>query len=275
MKNVLPAKLNGIASRREWLLTAMAALTLPANSWAQAPGVPDGPSGPVTTLGIFSLLGDGIQITVPSDITDSRLDRNARDSLPTKEIGFDQAALRAVHEFMKQQRPSAKLQMFRATTPLSLPEQRDVAEGAKRAELPSWIAQAIVQAKLSHLLLITRHRGDAAFPVADGFTVGKGTVEGIGYYLDAITEVKNRDTGMKSQGFLGAYAMIRVQLMEVASGKILSSQDIRAGQLYAGRKDTEAENVWNALTPTEKVEALRSLVRDGMSRVLPQLIAQA
>lgn len=254
--------------RRRLLLAAALPILAPAGVLAQ------GPAQPVTTLGVFSLLGDGLQITLPGVITDTRIDRNLRESLPTREIGFDQAALRAVTEYMARQRAGTRLQMFRATTPLSLTDQRAVADGATRAELPAWIIEAINSAKLSHVLLITRHRGDAAFPVNEGYSVGRGTVEGIGYYLDADTEVKNRETGRPSQGFLGAYTMIRVQLMEVASGNLVGSQDIRAGRAYAGRLDVEAENVWNALTPSEKVEALRDMVHDNVARVLPQVMAR-
>ncbi|MDP3615196.1 MAG: hypothetical protein Q8R98_25420 [Rubrivivax sp.] len=109
------------------------------------------------TLGVFSLLGDGLQLVYPADTTDTRLDRNLRESLPTQVIGFD-------------------------------------------------------------LLLITRNRGDASFPLRDGFSVGRGTVEDIGCYLDRSTEIKNNETGYLSTGFLGAYVMLRLQLMDAQSG---------------------------------------------------------
>lgn len=256
--------------QRRGLLLAAAALPWLAPSAALA----QAPTAALTTLGVFSLLGDGLQITLPGVITDTRLDRNMRESLPTRDIGFDQSALRAVTDYMARQRAGTRLQMFRATTPLSLPDQRAVADGATRAELPGWIIESINSAKLSHVLLITRHRGDAAFPVNDGYTVGRGMVEGIGYYLDADTEIKNLETGMPSQGFLGAYTMIRVQLLDAITGDVVGSQDIRAGRAFAGRRDTEAENVWNALTPSEKVDALREMVRENVARVLPQVMAK-
>jgi hypothetical protein len=255
--------------RRALLLASALPLLAPFGAHAQSA------ANGITTLGVFSLLGDGLQITLPGVITDSRLDRNLRESLPTREIGFDQAALRAVTDYMARQRAGTKLQMFRATKPLSLPDQRTVAEGAAKAELPAWIIEAINSAKLSHVLIITRHRGDAAFPVTDGYTVGRGMVEGIGYYLDADTEIKNLDTGITSQGFLGAYTMVRLQLLNAVSGELLGSQDIRAGRAYAGRRDVEAENVWNALTPNEKVDALREMIRENVARVLPQVMAKA
>ena len=119
---------------------------------------------------------------------------------------------------------------------------------------------------------MARNRSDARFPVAEGFTVGRGTVEGIGYYLDNTTELKNASTGLPSSGFLGAFMMVRVQPMDVASGDIVGSETIRVGQIFAGRKDIEAENIWNALDPQEKVEVLRRMVQTNVERVLPAML---
>lgn len=226
----------------------------------------------IRKLGVFSLLGDGLQLVFAAPVTDTRLDRNLRESLPTKEIGFDQAALRAVTRVMGARQPQAQLQMFRATTPVPLADQRLVADGAARAELPAWVIEAINRNKLTHILLVTRNRGDARFPVNEGFSVGRGTVEGIGYYLDNTTEIRNRETGLPSTGFLGAYMMVRVQLMDVSSGDMVGSETIRVGQMFAGRRDTEAANIWNALDPQEKVEVLRQMVESNVERVLPGVL---
>ncbi len=223
---------------------------------------------PIGKLGVFSLMGDGLQLVFAAPVTDTRLDRNLRESLPTKNIGFDQAALRAVTKTMGNHYPQTQLQMFRATQPMTLPEQRAVSEGAARAELPAWVIDAVNKNGLTHILLITRNRGDARFPVNDGFSVGRGVVEGIGYYLDNTTELKNVDTGLPSSGFLGAFMMVRMQLMDVKTGDIVGSETIRVGRLFAGRKDIEAENIWNALDPQEKVEVLRNMVEQNVERVL-------
>jgi hypothetical protein len=226
----------------------------------------------IRKLGVFSLLGDGLQLVFAAPVTDTRLDRNMRESLPTKEIGFDQAALRAITRVMNARQPQAQLQMFRATSAIPLADQRAVADGAARAELPAWMIEAINRNNLTHILLLTRNRGDARFPVNEGFSVGRGTVEGIGYYLDNTTDVRNAATGMVSTGFLGAYMMVRVQLMEVASGDLVGSDTIRVGQMFAGRKDTEAANIWNALDPQEKVDVLRQMVESNVERVLPGVL---
>ena len=225
------------------LLVFTAALAVMSSAKAQ-------PS--IQTLGVFSVLGDGLQLVYPADATDTRLDRNLRESLPTKDIGFDQAALRAVRDTMSRVQPQAKMQMFRSNTSMEPSAQRALAEGASKAELPAWIVSTIDSAKLSHLLLITRHRGDASFPVHEGFTIGRGMVEGIGYYLDKSTEIKNMNTGRASLGFLGAFVMLRLQLLDAKTGELLGSQDVRVGQMHAGRNDKEVANIWDALDPREK-----------------------
>ena len=228
-------------------------------------------------MGVFALLGESLQIAQAGDITDSRLDRTLRDSLPVKNIGFDQAALRAVRTVLGQKAPAAQMQMFLANTALSPADQRALADGATRAELPAWIVSAIQAGKLSHILLITRGRGDASFPLSNGFDIGRGKVEGIGYYVDAATEVKNIANGNLSTGFLGAYVQLRLQLMDAQSGDIVGSQDVRVGRMHiansAGGAGNDGTNVWKALGPVQKVDLLRSMVETEVARVLPALLA--
>ncbi len=247
------------------LLLAASSTLVAAPALAQTP-----PS--IKTLGVFSLLGDGLQLVYPADATDTRLDRNQRESLPTKDIGFDQAALRAVRESLARQQPQASMQMFRSNTMMEPSAQRALAEGAAKAELPAWIVGTIQSAKLSHILLITRSRGDASFPLLNGHSIGRGTVEGIGYYVDTGTEIRNLDTGLPSLGFLGAYAMLRLQLLDANTGNLLASEDVRVGQIHAGRNDKEIANIWDTLGPREKVEVLRKMVQDNVARVMPAVL---
>lgn len=229
-------------------------------------------TAPIRTLGVFSLLGDELLIVQPADPTDTRIQRQSRESLSQRDIGFDQAALRGVREVLSARAPQARLQMFRANAPISFAEQRSVAEGAVKAELPAWIVGAIGQAKLSHVLIVTRTRGDAAFPTNTGDKIGRGTVDGVGFYIDKTTELKNLDTGGGALGFLGAFVMLRIQLVDAASGDIVGSQDVRVGQMFAGRRDAEADNVWNALDPAEKVEVLRTMIEKNVARVMPAVL---
>ena len=264
-------------ARRLLLVAALPLLLQAGPAWAQpanATATATGAAPAFSAVGVFALLGDGLQIAQPGDITDSRLDRTLRDTLTVKEVGFDQAALRAVRAAFGKQQPAAQLHMFRATTAMNPADQRALADGATRAELPAWIVSAIESAKLSHVLIITRSRGDASFAVAEGFDIGRGKVEGIGYYVDSGTEMKDRSSGQPSTGFLGAYVQLRLQLIDARSGDMVASHDVRVGEMHLGKSTgTDGANIWGALGPVEKVNVLRRLVEAEVARVVPTLLA--
>ncbi len=255
------------ATRRQ-LLAAAALLPLAGPALAQKTRATP------TAVGVFALLGDEIQLAFPADVTDTRIDRTLHESLKVADVGLDQAALRGAHARLSAILPRARLQMYRAPQPMTAQQQRELADGATRAELPGWIVGALQQARLSHLLLITRTRGEANFALADGHSIGRGQVEGVGFYLDSSTEIKNAQTGLSSRGFLGSYVQLRLQLLEVASGDIVAQDEAREGRMAAGRRDADTTNPWEALSPREKVEVLRDMVQAGSARVTERLLAR-
>lgn len=258
-----------IARRRAGLLFLAAVLASPA--LAQ----PRSAKAPITRVGVFSLLGDAVDVTQPAEVTDTRIERRSRESLVVAGSGFDQAALRGAAAAFAAQRPQAQLVHFRATQLLSTADQRRLADGAGRAELPGWMVGSIGPNRLSHLLIITRTRGDAAFPVLDGHTIGRGGVEGVGFYLDGDIEVRNVDTGLSLRGFLGAHALLRLQLIDAVSGDLVAQHDMREYRTVAGRRSDDLINPWNALAPDEKVNLLRHMLQQGVQRVLTQMLEGA
>ena len=252
---------------------------LPPPAAAQTTTAPTLPtSGPVLQMpavGVFGLLGDTIQVTLADAPTDTRLDRNVLENLDLRDLGLDQVAMRAVRQAIAQLTPQTRLHLFRATAPIALAEQRLIAESAPRGELPSWVIQAIEQHRLTHVILLTRHRGPAVLRQDDGEAIGRGNVEGIGFYIDPIYETQNRMTGIIVQGALGAYVDMRLTLMEVARGRVLVQHAIRDGRIYGARTDEQARSPWSILEPKEKVEVLRRMVEDNVGRVMPGVLRAA
>jgi len=248
------------AKRRLIFVAALITSTVPVLALAQTP---------IKKIGVFALLGDGLQVVSSADETiGTRLDRNQRDSLTTRGIGLDQAALRAVRAGVERLQPRTQLSMYRATAPISIEEQREVVEGAQRSELPGWVVNAINADKLTHVLLITSGRGQASFPVAEGFTLGTGNLEGVGLYIDRANQIMNRSTGVLSNGFIGPYAMLRLTLMDTTTGEVTKTYDIRDSSMYTARSTDVGNDPWNYLSATDKVEKLRELVEGSVGRVV-------
>jgi len=233
------------------------------------------PREPLRHVGLFSLLGDSIQITLADAPTDMAADRNQRESMDAPDLGLDQAALRALTAGLGRLQPQARLQMFRAAAPIPLADQRLVADSANRAQLPGWVIDLINQHQLSHIVLLTRHRGAALMRTPDGEAIGRGTVEGIGFYIDPLVETVNRLTSLRMRGGLGAYVDMRLQLMEISSGDVLAQRHIRDGVLHGARTDAQSQQPWNVLEPHEKVEVLRRMVEESVARALPDVLREA
>jgi hypothetical protein len=254
-------------NRRMWSSAALVLALFGSAVQAQQPAI--------GALGVFSLLGDTVQVVAATDApTDTRIERLARESMDFKDIGLDLIAMRVAREAVQRQRPSARVMMFRAPAPQTLAEQRDIAAGATRAELPAWIVKTIDERKLSHLMLITRSRGPIDVRTADGDGIGRGTVEGIGFYLDTLYQIKNLDTGAVSTGLLAPYVEMRVQLMDAISGELLRSYDIKQAFAYAAQDSQAAPDPWSFMSMADKVRMLRRMVDEGMGRAMQDLLAQ-
>ena len=258
--------IGSLAVRRLLLVGALLAAGLPG-AWAQTAA-----PNPLRAVGIFSLLGDSIQVVTSTDApTDTRIERSARQTLNVPNIGFDNIAMRAARNALGTAAPGATLELYKATTPLLFEAQRDIAEGAVRGELPAWIVQAVEQKKLSHVLLVTRTRGPTDVRTGDGISIGRGTVQGIGFYIDTLYTIKNLETGALATGLLAPYVQLRLTLMDTDTAAI-RHYDVRDS--YAlGSKESRAEtDPWTLLSPTEKVEVLRKLLEQSVARGMDALL---
>ena len=226
-------------------------------------------------VGVFSVLGDSVQATWAEAAPEaSRIERTSRDTLDFKGIGFDLIALRAARAALAGLQPKPSVDLFNAPTPLTLTDQRALAEGAGRAELPAWLVKTIADNRLTHLVLVTRGRGAMLAETGSNQSIGRGSVEGVGFYLDTLYTMQNTRTGALSTGLLAPYVQIRLQLMDVQSGDIVSDYAVRESFAYAN-PDTKTEaDPWNFMPNTDKVRTLRGMVERGMTRGMQQLLTR-
>ncbi len=225
------------------------------------------------TVGVFAVLGDSVQVAATTDApSDTRIERTARESLEFKGIDFDLIVLRTARDQILRLQPAAKVIVFRAPSPMTAAEQRELAEGAAKAELPAWIVKTMEANKLSHLLLVTRHRGAIDARAGGDYAVGRGTVEGIGFYMDTLYTVKNTATGSVSTGLLAPYAHIRLMLMDARSGDIVASYDIKDSFVYGAPESMSQPDPWSFMPAAEKVRTLRAMVEKGVARGVGQLL---
>ena len=224
-------------------------------------------------VGVFALLGDSVQVAWSTDApSDTRLERTARESLEFKGIDFDLIALRTARDAIQRAQPAAKVMAFRSPEALTVAQQRQIADGALKAELPGWMVKTLSDSRLTHLLVITRSRGAIDARTGDGVGIGRGSVEGIGFYIDTLYTIRNSKTGALSSGLLAPYLQLRLTLMDAQSGDILATYDVRDGYAYGNEESQAAADPWNFMPAAEKVLRLRKLLEEGVARGMGQLL---
>ena len=224
-------------------------------------------------VGVFSLLGDSVQVAVSTDAPlDTRIERTERYVFEAKGMGFDNIALRALRDTLQKTQPQAQVELYKAPQPLSPDEQRTIAQGASQAELPAWIVQTIDAQRLSHIVLVTRNRGEVNIRTANGISIGRGTAMGIGYYIDTLYEVRNLETGAMSAGALAPYVHARLTLMDAQSGAVLRSHELREGTLVGDRQGQGSSDPWTFLSGEQKVSVLRRQAQTSLERGARELL---
>jgi hypothetical protein len=232
------------------------------------------PERPITALGVFSLLGDAIEVVVADAPTDTRLDRAVRNTVDVKDIAFDKIVLRETTEAAKRLLPGVAVSMYSANTSLSMAEQRDIAAGAARGELPAWMVQAVQRGKLSHVLIVTRARTEAGLRTARGTdgVIGRGAVNGLGFYLDTMYNVREQTSGEVGSGAMGPFVIVQFSVMDTDSAEVVRTYTVRDQFLVGPKAGQSVADPWAYLSPIEKAETLRNMLKNNTRRVLPELL---
>lgn len=258
-------------ARRQLLLAGLGLpWVLPAQAQAPAAARPL----KIGALGVYAMLGDLVGVTVAERPTDTLIKRAAQESVEVRGASFDSVALRTTRDAAAKLLPGARLQFYRSNAPLTPAEQRKVAEDARSGGLPAWIVQTIEQHKLTHVLLLTRANAaaNARSDQPGEATVGRADVNGLGFYVDPVTSVRNVNTGVVSEGALTPHVVVQLTLLDVSTAEVVRSQTINDQWLHAPTRNTASPDPWLQMDDRDKVETLRAALERNLQRVLPALL---
>lgn len=260
--------------RRHCLLAGAAwcAVALPALAQTAPPAAAAGPT-PMRAVGLFSLLGDTLDVSTAEEPAASRMDRTTRQVLRVNGIGFDRVVATEVRQHFTRHLPTVHLRMFGAASELALADQQRLAEQARRGMLPGFMIDAAQQHQLTHLLIATRDRAEGAAETAGADTFGRVELEGVGFHVDMLYKVIHVDTQDVVQGALVPHAIVRLTLFDVERALVQRSQIAQRQWLVAPRKDRKSDGPWGLLNQEEKVRAAREAVGDAVRQSLPALFA--
>lgn len=228
--------------------------------------------GEIRHLGVFSLVGDRIEIALNNAApSDTRLERVQRDSRDLKGLDLDLIAAREAGQIVRVKQPGARVTMLRAPELLSTAQQREIAAGARDGGLPAWMVRSINERQFSHVLVITRARSAVSARTADLITIGRGQVEGVGFYIDTLYAVRNEQTGAVSNGLIAPFAHLHLQLLDAASGELVWSGDADESYAHAAETAQVQADPWTFMDAAEKIRVLRKLVSDGVQAAVTRM----
>lgn len=221
---------------------------------------------------VLALVGNRIEIVQPQESVGSNLDRNRRHVLEDASGSFDRYASAGVERVLKRVAPDDKVTLL-AMPPSSLHDQPEKLFDGKQVGLPGAVIDAIDKGRVSHLILLTKHRGDMRAPLLSTAT-GIGKVRGIGYYVDSHTPLVHLQSGRGAAGFLAPFVSIRGTLVHGETGDILREELVEGAETYSNAARDSDSNPWDMFSAEEKLVRLRRLLDQQLDRVIPGLVAE-
>jgi hypothetical protein len=219
---------------------------------------------------VLSLIGDEMLVVGASTTTGQRLDRNSRSFIRLEDPVIDKTVLLAANETLKQLTGIDPVLLFARERSLYAMQQRLMNEGQGMVNLLGNIRPLVQGTGATHLVLFTKARREARMQL-DNIALGTGTVEGVGFYVDPITEVIVREKQQNATGFVAAFGYFDVALVDLAQGAIVGEQRVTASRTMAAPNSVATE-VWTGISGADKMRMLQDILRREVARTVPALI---
>ena len=220
---------------------------------------------------VLSSVGDRVTVVTRAMSTGSNVDTNRREPMELAGPGLDNAVLLAAEDGIKAADPSAQAVLLAPRTPLA----EQAASASRDNALEKWAGETraqLVPLGATHLIVISKHRGDARLKVASGST-GSGKLEGLGFYVDTSYAAADDNASQTARGFLASYAYLLIRMVDLQSGRQVGEQIVMASSTSVPGVDST--RAWDALPPEGKIAALRALATKEVEAAMPALLAQA
>lgn len=224
---------------------------------------------------VMSIVGDKITLIGYRPLTGSNLDQNDRSVIPVSAPFLDNAAVLAVDDAIRRVQPKARTTLLASRDPKIFALQDQALDHpGDAADSVNAIKALLQQSHATRLILVAPYRTEARFQVV-GELIGTGRLAGLGFYVDRVTRISLVDSGETGDGYLAGYAYLSVSLIDAATMTTLRRQLVTESQLIPTSAEKGATVPWETLTNEQKVEMLKTLIRQGVAHAVPDLLKEA
>jgi hypothetical protein len=224
---------------------------------------------------VLSLIGDQLTLVGFKWSVGSNLNQNERRVIPIASPVLDNTTLLAVDDAIRRIHPETEPALL-ATRDPALFALRDQAldQPGQAAETVAAIRALLQRTGATRLILVAPYRSNARFPLVST-SVGSGQVGGLGVYVDPVTVIQLVESGAQTAGFIAPYAFFSVSLVDAQTMTAVRRKLVTESEVIAAAEAKNAVVPWDILSNERKVEELQKLIRRGIARAIPELLAGA
>jgi len=224
----------------------------------------------------LSLIGETMTVVAYVGSTGSQMSRNRSEPVSIGSRFFDIATLNAVQLTLRDLDVRMPVATYFGSSPSLFTEQHKLFDG-RRIALSQDLIAAMKKDGATHLVIVTRHRGQAEIRMQDGHR-GSGMLEGLGYYIDSNFENMSYATGGSATGYIAPYVYLRVSLVDLATSMIereryiTSSRAISAASLASKNAGNTDEP--RGLLAGRHLSVLADELEGEIRRAMPYLLGE-
>jgi hypothetical protein len=224
---------------------------------------------------VMSLVGNAITVHTVRPSVGIRSEAETRNVLPIAETVFDAATVRAANEAIKQVQPDAKVVLLMTQDAGLYQAQNAMFEAAPaNKDNRDYLISLLKERGVTHLVLVTKEHDHLRFKLTNG-VAGKGSVEGLGFYIDDTSLLRNNETHDSAAGMLGLYAYVKVRLLDATTlALVRESAAPHSGIIIEPGASANAMDIWTKLASPKKIAYLEELLGETMRDAIPKLLAQ-
>jgi hypothetical protein len=225
---------------------------------------------PPRTYAALSLIADSLRAVGHEATTGSLLANNPRVSVPLEFDVLELPALRAVIGAVMAADSRAKVMPLKITDVATYERQGSFISG-DQANLPANILDPLRQSGVTHLVLVTRHRAEARMN-SGVLTLGSGTVEGVGFYIDREYTLRQLERSEVTTGYLAPFVYVRAALIDLKTLRVVSSQISTIGRVHTASGKAVGADPWEILSDVEKINVLREMIQRQVTGAVTKLL---
>jgi hypothetical protein len=218
-----------------------------------------------------SFVGDKIELIGAHMQTGSHLDPNVRHEVTDLAGTFDKIVLKAVGDAIARVDRDATVSLL-SVPPSRFHERPEEMLRSDGVAMPSAAVDVIERERATHVVLVTKQRGDAKFKLREG-TIGEGKLRGIGYFVDNDTPLVGVESRVHGNGFIAPFVYVRLSLVDVNTGQVVREERVQATEVVPALAYEKAVTPWQALSADQKVQRLEAMIRSGIGAAIETLLA--